>query len=74
VSYGYEKRRHTDKVTVLEVEAIQLVAGLLRIHHVFIDYESGALRIIRDALADLAAKRVSKAILGWLSEIKKHTE
>ena len=49
----------TDKVAVLEVEAVELVAGLLRIHYVFIDNESSALGIGRNALADLAVGAIS---------------
>lgn len=52
-------RRLTDKVTALEVEAVQLVARLLRIHDVFIDDEGSALCVAGNALADLAAGDVS---------------
>ena len=38
----------------MEVEAVKLVAGLLRIHHVLEDNECSSLRIVRDALTDLA--------------------
>lgn len=51
--------RLTDKVTALEVEAVQLVARLLRIHDVFIDNESSALCVGCNALADLAARDIS---------------
>lgn len=51
--------RLTDKVTALEVEAVQLVARLLRIHDVFIDDEGSSLCVGRNALADLAAGDVS---------------
>lgn len=51
--------RLTDKVTALEVEAVQLVARLLRIHDVFIDNESSALCVACNALADLAAGDIS---------------
>lgn len=51
--------RLTDKVTALEVEAVQLVARLLRIHDVFIDNESSALCVGCNALADLAAGDIS---------------
>jgi hypothetical protein len=49
--------RHTDKVTILEVEAVQLVARLLRIHHILIDNECRALGVVGNALADLARYR-----------------
>jgi hypothetical protein len=45
--------QHTDKVTVLEVVTVQLVARLLRIHHVLIDDEGGALGVARNALSNL---------------------
>lgn len=51
--------RLTDKVTTLEIEAVQLVARLLRIHDVFIDNEGSSLCVARDALADLATGDVS---------------
>lgn len=51
--------RLTDKVATLEVEAVQLVARLLRIHDVFIDDEGSSLCVGRNALADLAAGDVS---------------
>lgn len=44
----------TDEVAVLEVEAVQLVASRLGVHHVLIDNECGALCVVGDALADLA--------------------
>ena len=53
------RRIHTDKVAALEVEAVQLVARLLRIHDVFIDNESSALCVACNALADLAAEDIS---------------
>jgi hypothetical protein len=58
------KKKHTNKVTVLEVEAVQLVASLLRIHHVFIDDERGAFGIRGDTLADLATRGVSRVSEG----------
>jgi len=48
----------TDKVAVLEVETVQLVASRLGVHHVFIDNECGALGVVGDALADLAGDRL----------------
>lgn len=42
-----------DKVAILEVEAIQLIAGGFGVHDIFVDDEGGALGIARDALADL---------------------
>lgn len=45
--------RHTHKVTVLEVEAVQLVTGLLRIHDILVDDKGRALGVGRNPLADL---------------------
>lgn len=52
----------TDKITVLEVEAVQLVACLLCIHDVVIDNKGSALGIGGNALADLAIMGVSSEI------------
>lgn len=49
-----EENERTDEVTILEVEAVQLVARLLRVHHVLIDNECRALGVVGDALAYLA--------------------
>ena len=48
-------RLRTDEVSVLEVEAVELVASRLGIHYVFIDNECCAFGVVGDALADLAA-------------------
>ena len=50
---------HTNKISVLEVEAVELVAGLFRVHDVFVDYECSAFCVVGDALADLAGFIVS---------------
>lgn len=55
---------HTDKVTVLEVEAVQLVARLFCIHHVFIDDEGGPLGIACNALSNLSAWGVNSSSTG----------
>ena len=53
-------RVRTDKVTILEVEAVQLVASLLRVHDILVDDKGSALGVVGDALADLAGEaRVS---------------
>lgn len=44
----------TDEISVLEVEAVQLVASRLCVHHVFIDDEGGALGVVGNTLANLA--------------------
>ena len=51
---GRWEPQHTDKVAVLEVVTVQLVARRLRIHHVLIDDEGSALGIAGNALPDLA--------------------
>lgn len=50
------------EVAVLEVEAVQLVAGTLCIHDIFVDDESGSLGICRDSLADLTEKKLVLAL------------
>ena len=47
----------TDEVAVLEVEAVELAAGLLRIHYILIDHKSRSLGRVGDALAYLAAEK-----------------
>jgi hypothetical protein len=49
--------QHTNKVPVLEVVAVQLVAGLLRIHNILIDNEGGALGVARNALSNLTVSK-----------------
>lgn len=56
---------HTDEVAVLEVEAVELVAGLLGVHHVLIDDECSALGVVRNALADLATSQMSASVKLW---------
>ena len=43
----------TDQVSVLEIEAIELIACLLGVVHVLVDHECGTLRVVGDTLADL---------------------
>jgi hypothetical protein len=52
--YTGEGLLRTDEIPVLEVEAVQLVASRLCVHHVFIDDEGGALGVVGDTLANLA--------------------
>lgn len=59
----------TDKITILEVEAVELVAGLLRIHYVLIDHEGRSLGTSGNALANLAAKERKKHVSSWLPEL-----
>jgi hypothetical protein len=44
----------TNEIPILEVEAIQLIACLLRIHDIFINDEAGALGVVRRALPYLS--------------------
>jgi hypothetical protein len=46
----------TDEIAVLEVEAVQLVAGLLGIQDFLVNDECGPLGVVGDALADLAVR------------------
>jgi hypothetical protein len=48
---------HTDEIAVLEVESVQLVAGLLRVHHLLIDDKCSPLGIVGDALPYLSVSR-----------------
>lgn len=47
------KSQLTDKVSVLKVEAVQLIACLLGIHDVLVHNEGSALSIVGDTLANL---------------------
>jgi hypothetical protein len=49
-------RYHTNEIAVLEVEAIEFVAGLLCIHYFFIDDERGAFGVTGYTLTDLAVE------------------
>lgn len=49
----------TDKISVLKIETVQLVAGLLCVHDIFVHDEGGAFGIVGDSLTDLAGIRVS---------------
>jgi hypothetical protein len=53
----------TNEIAVLEVEAVQFVAGLLSIHYIFVNDECGALGVVGNSLTDLAVERVSKTEL-----------
>ena len=46
----------TNEIAILKVEAVELVASLLRVHHIFIDYERSALGVAGNALTDLAGR------------------
>ena len=48
-----ERWEHTDEISILEVEAVEFVASLLGVHHVFINNECGAFGIVGNSLANL---------------------
>lgn len=54
VAVSGKRLPRTDEIPVLEVEAVELVAGRLCVHYVFIDDEGSALGVVGDALANLA--------------------
>jgi hypothetical protein len=57
----------------LEVEAVQLVASLLRVGYVFIDNEGGALGVVGDTLSNLAARdRQYKIRQAHLDSARQH--
>ena len=47
--------KRTDEISILEVEAVQLIAGLLGIHDVLIHDKCRSLRIVGDTLTDLTS-------------------
>jgi len=44
----------TDEIAVLKVEPVQFIAGLLRVHDIFVNDKGSAFRGVGDSLADLA--------------------
>jgi hypothetical protein len=44
----------TNEVAILEVEAVQLIAGLLCVHNILVHYEGCAFGCVGNALTDLA--------------------
>jgi hypothetical protein len=64
----------TNEVSVLEVEAIQLVAGLFGIHDVLVHDEGRSLGIVGNALADLPRKFNETIIRSYPSDLKKGWE
>ena len=51
-------RSHTDEISILEVEPVELIACLFGVVHVFIYDESSTLGVVRNALADLPNKQM----------------
>lgn len=52
--------RPTDKISILEIETIQLVTSLLSIHYIFVDNKSSAFGISCNTLPNLPASNVSQ--------------
>lgn len=48
---------HTDKISVLEIESIELIACLFGVVNVFVYDKCGAFRIVRDSLTYLPESR-----------------
>lgn len=53
----------TNEIAVLKVETVQFVAGLLRIHDIFVDHKSCTLGVAGNALSNLAAKVLKTAYI-----------
>lgn len=51
-----DHHQRTDKVSVLEVEPIELIACLFGVMNVFINHKRGALGVIGNSLSYLSAK------------------
>lgn len=64
-----DAQSRTNEITVLKVETVQFVTGLLRIHDIFIDYKSGTLGVVGNALTNLAVGWVSMAYFERNNEI-----
>jgi hypothetical protein len=47
----------------LEVEAVEFIAGLLRIHNILIDDKGGTLGGVCDALANLAIRKEKVSVI-----------
>jgi hypothetical protein len=57
---------HTDQVSALEIEAIELIACLLGVVYVLVDHECCAFGVVGNALTDLAAKGEKRQISGGM--------
>ena len=53
--WRYPREVRTDQVSVLEIEAIELIACLLGVMYVLVDHKRRTLRVVGDTLADLPA-------------------
>jgi hypothetical protein len=69
-------RQHlqTDEISVLKVESIQFITGLLCVHDIFIDHKCGAFRGIVDSLADLSGMTVLAVCLHDLESPREQEE
>jgi hypothetical protein len=54
----------TNQVSVLEVEAIELIACLLGVVYVLVDHECGTLRVVGDTLANLPINEEKLTVSG----------
>ena len=49
---------HTNEISVLEIEPVQLITCLFRVHDILVHDKSGSLGVVRDALAYLPVAKV----------------
>ena len=61
--------RRTNEISILEVEAVQLIASLFGVHHVLIDNERCSLCVIGDSLANLSVELVSIILADVLEDV-----
>jgi hypothetical protein len=61
--------RRANEISILEVEAVQLIASLFGVHHVLIDNECRSLRVVGDSLADLSVELVSIILADVLEDV-----
>lgn len=54
-------RVHTDEVSVLEIESIELIACLFGVVHVFVDNKRGSLGVVCDTLTYLPMRRIDNS-------------
>lgn len=61
----------TNKIAILEVETIQLVTRLLRVHNIFVNNKRCTLSSIGSALPDLSVLRISAGVseIAWMRGI-----
>ncbi len=54
--------QHTDKIPILEIEAIQLIARLLCVHDILVDHESRAFCVVRYTLSYLPVPKIKSTL------------